>query len=975
MQDSTDDPTVLVVGSAGGISRAGKAPAVWPIVVVALVTIAVIVGVAGWLLREQEETNRRELESALTATHLNTVSALSSWLARVEQEVRSISQVPAVNSAVREVVSYGPGGGDGPTNIVGPALRLNTAILLHDQVDATSEFVVLGLDNIVLVSEDDEKVGRTLDDLSPDLISAARASSRLLAFEAPRSSDGPGQRVHSTLDIAAAVQHPDGAIEAILVVRFDEGEFTEILQRGRIGESGETYAINSGGELISHSRFDEQLFSIGLAASGDRGLMKVSIRDPGGDMTHGFVPGVERDQQPLTKMAQSVLSGSSDLDLDSYRDYRGVPVVGIWTWDAGHAIGIATEIDADEAFLPFRQARLSSLLGTSITILLLVGMVAIFLQNRRKTAAEEARFRSLFEDSPVSVWEQDNSRVRIALDEIIQSGVTDLRAHFRKHPGLALELADLIRVIDVNQATLDLYGVSTKEELMGSLELVFGEASEPELIEQLVELAGGHHRYEAEVVLYRSNGEAGMALVVVSIAPGSEKSWSKVFVSVIDITARKEIERRFRSLFEDSPLSVWEEDYSQVRIALDEIMQSGVTDLRTHFRDHPGLATELGGMIQVVNVNQATVDLYRAESKDELLGSLELVFGEASEPELIEQLVTLAEGHGSFESETTFFRLDGQTGACIVSGLVAPGSEESWSSVYVSVVDITDRKEMETLVNARTQELETKNLELESLSAKLSKYLSPQVYSSIFTGEQSVEIASQRKKLTVFFSDIASFTETTDNMESEELTNLLNRYLTEMSKIALEHGATIDKYVGDAILAFFGDPETRGVKEDAKACVLMAIAMQGRMRDLDHEWRNRGLDRPFRIRVGINTGFCTVGNFGSKDRMDYTIIGNEVNLSSRLESSSELGGILMSHQTYSLVKDVVAAEEQEPLMVKGFAKPIRNYKVVGAYDELVEEGRLFRKEKHGVRLEVNWERQDRAAAIETVEEFLSELKG
>ena len=195
-----------------------------------------------------------------------------------------------------------------------------------------------------------------------------------------------------------------------------------------------------------------------------------------------------------------------------------------------------------------------------------------------------------------------------------------------------------------------------------------------------------------------------------------------------------------------------------------------------------------------------------------------------------------------------------------------------------------------------------------------------------------------------------------------------------MSKIALEHGATIDKYIGDAIVAFFGDPETKGAKEDAKACVLMAIAMQHRMRELAQEWRDRGLERPLRIRIGINTGFCTVGNFGSKDRMDYTIIGNEVNLASRLESSSEQGGILMAHETYSLVKDIVATEEQEPITARGFAKPVRNHKVVGAYDQLFAEGRLLRKEKAGVKLEVNWDTQDKAAAIETIEDFLTELK-
>lgn len=117
-------------------------------------------------------------------------------------------------------------------------------------------------------------------------------------------------------------------------------------------------------------------------------------------------------------------------------------------------------------------------------------------------------------------------------------------------------------------------------------------------------------------------------------------------------------------------------------------------------------------------------------------------------------------------------------------------------------------------------------------------------------------IASKRKKLTIFFSDIAGFTETTESLESEQLTGLLNRYLTQMSKIALEHGATIDKYVGDAILIFFGDPESRSVREDALACVEMAIAMQRRMMGLQAEWRDLGSERPFQLRIGITTGFC-----------------------------------------------------------------------------------------------------------------------
>ena len=271
-------------------------------------------------------------------------------------------------------------------------------------------------------------------------------------------------------------------------------------------------------------------------------------------------------------------------------------------------------------------------------------------------------------------------------------------------------------------------------------------------------------------------------------------------------------------------------------------------------------------------------------------------------------------------------------------------------------------------------EVRRKNQELEALSKKLSKYLASQIYDSIFTGARGVELASSRKKLTVFFSDIADFTGTTDHLESEDLTSLLNRYLTEMAKIAAEYGATIDKYIGDAILAFFGDPDSRGVKEDANACVRMAIAMQRRMHELRSEWQDLGADRPFELRIGIATGFCTVGNFGSEDRMDYTIIGNVANLVSRLQAHSEVGGILVGSETYALVKEGVATEEQEPIAVKGFAEPIRCFKVLGIYDDLVEEGRVIREERPGFRLVIDLAKQDREHAIEALEDVVARLK-
>jgi class 3 adenylate cyclase len=275
------------------------------------------------------------------------------------------------------------------------------------------------------------------------------------------------------------------------------------------------------------------------------------------------------------------------------------------------------------------------------------------------------------------------------------------------------------------------------------------------------------------------------------------------------------------------------------------------------------------------------------------------------------------------------------------------------------------------LANALVSE---QNEALELLSRKLSKYLSPQVYSSIFTGQRNVEIASVRKKLTVFFSDIVDFTATTDVLESEELTGLLNHYLTEMSKIALEHGATIDKYIGDAILIFFGDPESRGVKEDAKACVGMAIAMQRRMRELQSEWLDGGLEEPFQLRIGISTGFCTVGNFGSEDRMDYTIIGSQVNLAARLQSHAEPGGILLAHETWSLVKDTVLAEERDPIHAKGFVKPVRNYRILDQIETAADQGKVIREEKDGMRIFLDLRKLDKATAVRNLKSIISKIE-
>lgn len=256
-------------------------------------------------------------------------------------------------------------------------------------------------------------------------------------------------------------------------------------------------------------------------------------------------------------------------------------------------------------------------------------------------------------------------------------------------------------------------------------------------------------------------------------------------------------------------------------------------------------------------------------------------------------------------------------------------------------------------IRGMNRDLESANQSLADISLKISRYLAPQIYKSIFSGEKDVTIHTERKKLTIFFSDIKDFTASTERLQPEEMTRLLNEYFTEMSAIALKHGGTIDKFIGDAILIFFGDPETRGANEDARACLAMAVEMQRKLAELNADWRRRGTEQPFRVRMGINSGFCNVGNFGSADRMDYTIIGAEANLAARLQSIAEPGQIVISYETYALVRETVTAHPLPPIRMKGISREVIPYAVQEVLDEGGHRIEIFSDHAPGVDLYID----------------------
>ena len=215
-------------------------------------------------------------------------------------------------------------------------------------------------------------------------------------------------------------------------------------------------------------------------------------------------------------------------------------------------------------------------------------------------------------------------------------------------------------------------------------------------------------------------------------------------------------------------------------------------------------------------------------------------------------------------------------------------------------------------------------------------YLSPPVIDELLRSPERLKLGGERKELTVFFSDVAGFTSLSEKLAPEELSLMLSRYLTRMTDIILAHQGTLDKYEGDAIMAFWGAPLAQ--PDHARRACLAALECQAALRSLKDEFRECGWP-PLDARIGINSGDMVVGNMGSRERFDYTVLGDEVNLGSRLEGANKEYGthIMISERTYHLVKDGLETRELDMLRVKGKQTPVRVYEVLAKRGELTEE--------------------------------------
>lgn len=311
------------------------------------------------------------------------------------------------------------------------------------------------------------------------------------------------------------------------------------------------------------------------------------------------------------------------------------------------------------------------------------------------TSSDKEYLVTLFEYAPVSLWEQDFSHIKRSFDTLRKEGITSLGLYLDAHPEFVDECIGKIRVLTVNEKTVSMFKAGSKENLLASLDRVFRDGMRHHFRSELQALWRGEVNWSGEGINYTLEGEALDIILHWRILPGYEQNWDRVLVTIEDITARKSAERRIKSLFEASPISLWEEDYSAIKSYFDSLRASGVTELEDYLAAHPEAALYCAGLIKVLNVNQRTLDLFGAQSKQELINNLGQVFRDEMGEHFARELIDLWNGKLMYEREGINYSLTGEPVQILLNFRIMPGHEESFDWALVTIQDITARKKAE----------------------------------------------------------------------------------------------------------------------------------------------------------------------------------------------------------------------------------------------------------------------------------------
>ncbi|MNZ00316.1 Cyclic di-GMP phosphodiesterase Gmr [compost metagenome] len=311
-------------------------------------------------------------------------------------------------------------------------------------------------------------------------------------------------------------------------------------------------------------------------------------------------------------------------------------------------------------------------------------------------------FEDMFNLAPVSLWMEDYSSLKQLFDQWRADGVTDLLAFLKEDPAHLQRCSQSYQVLRVNQYTLDLFKAADQETLKSKLHEVFRGDMLDNIVPELLALWDGQLYFENRSVNYDLQGRRLNVEINARVLPGYEDNWSRVLVSLKDVTAEvrsmqqlQRSEQYARDLFEHSPVSLWVEDFSAVKRLIDEVRAQGISDFRTFLKVHPDFVTRCMQEIHVIDVNQQTLEMFGASSKIELVQNLSQVFRGEMYESFAEQLQDLWNGKLVQQREVVNYSLSGDTLHIHLEFSVMSSHMENWDLVLLSLVDITARKKAE----------------------------------------------------------------------------------------------------------------------------------------------------------------------------------------------------------------------------------------------------------------------------------------